>query len=211
MPKTINQQYFEMYTRNISKYNSFEKLKERILSNPNNINEDTIQAIEKYYKKYKRKPKYWMLISNPEKWGDGTQEYEVNDLLFNLKKDSWKVNSQIEMHLKMREGDLGIIKASEDRRSQKQRINHKGETVKVLTPGIYAIFQIVKDSDGDVVRKSNDGEWFVNIKIIENFFAKNNIIPKEEAIELLGKSIYENQGNREIDKELYDKIVAYTK
>ena len=68
MQKTIDQQCFKMYTRNISKYNSFEELKERILSNSHfkNINEETIQAIEKYYKKYKRKPKYWMLISNPE-------------------------------------------------------------------------------------------------------------------------------------------------
>lgn len=69
---------------------------------------------------------YWMLICNPKLWGEGTDEFEVNELLYNLDthEELWKINANTSMHLQMKIGQKGIIKVSEDTRSKEMRTDY---------------------------------------------------------------------------------------
>ena len=208
------QEYYDMYISNISRYDNFNDLKNEIMKNTNykNISQNTIDEIEKFYNKYQRKPKYWMLISNPAKWDDGDNQHEVNNNLLSLDENSiefWKINDRTDMELAMKAGDLGIIKVSEDTRSIKNRTDKNGEIVPILNSGIYAIFEVIKDEDGDITFENEDGNWFVNIKVIDNLFAKDKIIDKDTSMKLLGENLYKSVPSTRITKEVFDKVLDY--
>ena len=49
---------------------------------------------------FEKNQSYWMLICNPKLWGEGTDEFEVNELLYNLDthEELWKINANTSMH-----------------------------------------------------------------------------------------------------------------
>jgi hypothetical protein len=212
----MNQQQkdqLRMYSNSIHKYDTFEDLEQYILNRENGI--ETFEAIkidlEDYYNTYGRKTKYWMLISNPRLWGD-TEEFEVNELLYNLNDNNiqyWKINDRTSMDKAMRVGDLGIIKVSDDKRTKSSRLDDNGEEVPLLEAGIYAIFEVVKDKDEDTTWESEYGNFYVNIKVINNLFANGKNISKENSIKLLGENLYKSIPSTKIDKSIFDKVISY--
>lgn len=154
---------------------------------------------------------YWMLICNPKLWGDGTDEFEVNELLYNLDthEELWKINANTSMHLQMKIGQKGIIKVSEDTRSKEMRKDDDGNLVPLLEPGIYGLFEIVEyENSGSPIDEYYD-EYMVNIQMFDNFYKDGVNIPKEIAKELLGENIYNSIPSRKIDKSIYENIVKY--
>lgn len=168
--------------------------------------------IEKKNARYEANKPYWMLISNPSIWGDATEKYEVNQLLFNLNNETievWKINHNTSMELQMKAGELGIIKVSDDKRTKAERTNDDGEILPLLDSGIYGIFEVVEDEDGDSTYLANNGDWYVNIRVIDNFYAKDKNISKEISRELLGDNVYNSIPSRKIDKKIFENVVAY--
>jgi len=153
---------------------------------------------------------YWMLICNPKLWGEGTDEFEVNELLYNLDthEELWKINANTSMHLQMKTGQKGIIKVSEDTRSKEMRTDDNGELVPLLEPGIYGLFEIVEYENGSPIDEYYD-EYMVNIKMFDNFYKDGVNIPKEKAKELLGDNVYNSIPSRKIDKAIYENVVNY--
>lgn len=167
---------------------------------------------EKKNSRYEANKPYWMLISNPSIWGDATEKYEVNQLLFNLNNETievWKINHNTSMELQMKAGELGIIKVSDDKRTKAERTNDDGEILPLLDSGIYGIFEVVEDEDGDSTYLANNGDWYVNIRVIDNFYAKDKNISKEISRELLGDNVYNSIPSRKIDKKIFENVVAY--
>jgi len=155
---------------------------------------------------------YWMLICNPKMWYEDTEKYQVNQLLFDLDKDSiepWKINVHTNMELQMKKGHRGIIKVSNDDRTQMDRMDEDGTIVDKLEAGIYGIFEVVEDEDGDCTFECKSGEYFVNIKVIDNFYAKGTTISKEKSKELLGTNIYNSKPSTKIKKILFENIVNF--
>jgi len=153
---------------------------------------------------------YWMLICNPKLWGEGTDEYEVNDLLHDLDthEELWKINANTNMELQMKIGHKGIIKVSEDSRSKEARTDMDGNVVPLLESGIYGLFEIVEHEDGSPIDKYFD-EFSVNIQMFDNFYKDGINISKEKSRELIGESVYNSIPSRKIDKVLYDNVVKY--
>ncbi len=156
--------------------------------------------------------RYWMLISNPKTWLDERGDYIVNKCLYELDEHEiqrWKIDGGKDIRKQMKEGAKGIIKVSDDKRTKDERTDEEGGIVEKLESGIYGIFEIVKDEDGDCTYKTEDEYWYVNIKVIDNFYSKGNIIPKDDAIELLGRNVYSSMSSRKMDKNIYEKIIEY--
>lgn len=153
---------------------------------------------------------YWMLICNPKLWGEGTDEYEVNELLHDLDthEELWKINAKTNMELQMKIGHKGIIKVSEDSRSKEARRNMDGNVVPLLESGIYGLFEIVEHEDGSPIDEYFD-EFSVNIQMFDNFYKDGINISKEKSRELIGESVYNSIPSRKIDKVLYDNVVKY--
>jgi len=153
---------------------------------------------------------YWMLICNPKLWGDGTDEYEVNELLYDLDthEELWKINANTNMELQMKIGHKGIIKVSEDSRSKEARTDIDGNVVPLLESGIYGLFEIVEHEDGSPIDKYFD-EFSVNIQMFDNFYKDGINISKEKSRELIGESVYNSIPSRKIEKLLYDNVVKY--
>lgn len=154
---------------------------------------------------------YWMLICNPRLWGEGTDEFEVNELLYNLDthEELWKINVNTSMHLQMKIGQKGIIKVSEDTRSKEMRTDENGDLVPLLESGIYGLFEIVDyENSGSPIDEYYD-EYMVNIQMFDNFYKEGVNIPKEIAKELLGENIYNSIPSRKIDKAIYENVVNY--
>ena len=154
---------------------------------------------------------YWMLICNPKLWGEGTDEFEVNELLYNLDthEELWKINANTSMHLQMKIGQKGIIKVSEDTRSKEMRTDENGDLVPLLESGIYGLFEIVDyENSGSPIDEYYD-EYMVNIQMFDNFYKEGVNIPKEIAKELLGENIYNSIPSRKIDKATYENVVKY--
>ena len=153
-----------------------------------------------------------MLICNPKLWGDGTDEYEVNELLFELDthEELWKINANTSMHLQMKIGQKGIIKVSEDTRSKEARKDKNKEIVPLLDSGIYGLFEIVAYEEKNPIHKKY-GEYLVNIKMFDNFYKDGINISKEKSRELLGDNTYNSISSRKIDKKLYENVVNYIK
>lgn len=154
---------------------------------------------------------YWMLICNPKLWGEGTDEFEVNELLYNLDthEELWKINANTSMHLQMKIGQKGIIKVSEDTRSKEMRTDENGDLVPLLESGIYGLFEIVDyENSGSPIDEYYD-EYMVNIQMFDNFYKEGVNIPKEIAKELLGENIYNSIPSRKIDKSIYENVVKY--
>lgn len=154
---------------------------------------------------------YWMLICNPKLWGDGTNEFEVNELLYDLDthEELWKINANTNMELQMKIGHKGIIKVSEDSRSKEARTDIDGNVVPLLESGIYGLFEIVVHEDGSPIDKYYD-EYSVNIQMFDNFYKDKINISKEKSRELIGETVYNSIPSRKIDKLLYDNVVKYT-
>ena len=152
---------------------------------------------------------YWIILCNPLTWYEGTNLYEVNDLLKEvnkkLDKEFWKINGKT-VYPQIKVGDRGIIKVGEDKRKLKDRIDENGEIVDKLNAGIYATFEVIKDEERKSHKKQVEKESFVCIRVIDNFFKKNKIINKDKAIELLGKTTFQTKSSKKIEKFLYTKI-----
>ena len=134
--------------------------------------------------------KYWMLICNSLKWGEGEEPFKVNQLLYDLDEVSWTINKNTDITHKMQKGHKGIIKVSKDNRSVEERMDDEGNIVDTLFSGIYGIFEIVEDEDEDCTYEDVDGDWFVNIKIINNFYKDKKIIYKGQAEKYLGEDVF---------------------
>lgn len=153
---------------------------------------------------------YWMLICNPKLWGDGSEEFEANELLFDLDthEELWKINANTNMERQMKIGHKGIIKVSEDSRSKESRTDNEGNIVPLLESGIYGLFEIVEHEDGSCIDEYYD-EFAVNIQMFDNFYKNNVNIPKVKSRELLGENVYNSIPSRKIDKKLYENVVDY--
>ncbi|MGB5793801.1 hypothetical protein [Poseidonibacter sp.] len=172
--------------------------------------------IEEYFEQkeiYREKNKrYWMLICNPMQWGDEAGEYIVNELLKNLHIKTeddyewWKINKQSNMHKKMKIGEKGIIKVSEDTRNDDLRTSKDGKIVDKLDSGIYGIFEVVECYDNKCIDES---EYYVSIRMIENYFNDGINISKSKSNELIGETIYNSQSSRELNKVLFNKVLSY--
>lgn len=155
---------------------------------------------------------YWMLICNPKLWGDGSEEFEANELLYDLDthEELWKINANTNMELQMKIGQKGIIKVSEDSRSKEARTDYEGNIVPILESGIYGLFEIVEYETGSCIDEYY-GDFAVNIQMFDNFYKDGINIPKEKSRELLGENVYNSIPSRKIDKNLYDNVVDYIK
>lgn len=78
---------------------------------------------------------YWLLLCNPDEWFGSKvlENAKVNDLLFNLDFEDWRVRESHFKYIKL--GDFGIIKVGEDRRSQERRTLLDGKVVDKLEAG----------------------------------------------------------------------------
>jgi len=159
--------------------------------------------------------KYWMLICNPSDWEDDDDynTYHVNETLKNLhnKEDGewWKINDKTNMELKMKVGHRGIIKISNDTRNENFREDNDGNIVPLLDAGIYGIFEITNDHEGDYVYKFDNGYWYIHITMINNYFDKNINISSTKSKELIGETIYKSQSSRELDEVLFNRVIKY--
>jgi 5-methylcytosine-specific restriction protein B len=150
---------------------------------------------------------YWLLLCNPDEWFGSKvlENAKVNDLLFNLDFEDWRVR---ESHFKdIKLGDFGIIKVGEDRRSQERRTLPDGKVVEKLEAGIYAIFEVIENKNGQILFYDND-ETRINIKIINNLFQKNAIIKKDIAQQLL-QGYYQQQSSVKMDSNIFANVLNY--
>ena len=205
----------EMLKRKIDKGSSIEEIKTLVLLNQDeNIYLEVKNELEKYtaYKTelLEKNQPYWMLICNPKLWGDGSDEFEVNELLHDLDthEELWKINANTSMHLQMRIGQKGIIKVSEDSRSKEMRKDENGNLVPLLESGIYGLFEIVEYENNSPIDEYYD-EYMVNTQMFDNFYKEGVNISKEKSRELLGDNVYNSIPSRKIDKKLYDDVVKY--
>ena len=208
---------FQICKSKIDKGFSFEEIVNFIESNGNEelflkIKKDVQKYIAKKIEDNNRNKLYWMLICNSQKWYEETEEYMCNGLLYDLNENDiepWKINGHTDMELQMKVGHRGIIKVSDDKRTEIERCNNEGELVEKLEAGIYGIFEVVEDEDGDCTYESEYGEYFVNIKVIDNYYAKGTNISKEISRKLLGPNVYNSIPSRKIDKKLYENIINH--
>ena len=54
--------------------------------------------------------------------------------------------------------------------------------------------------------KNEFGNIFGKVKVIDNFFKKDEIISREEAIKIMGKNLFDSHGARDIPENIYTKI-----
>ena len=176
----------------------------------NKIKTDIDDYLNLKNKNREKNQPYWMLICNPKLWGDGSAEFEANELLFDLDthEELWKINAKTSMELQMKIGHKGIIKVSEDSRSKESRTDDKGNVVPLLESGIYGLFEIVELTDGTPIDEYYD-EFAVNIQMFDNYYKDGINISKEKSRELLGENVYNSIPSRKIDKKLYENVVKY--
>jgi G:T/U-mismatch repair DNA glycosylase len=72
---------------------TYDKLRNFIESNSNEsifskIKEEVEDYIDKKIENLQKNKLYWMLICNPQKWYEGTEKYQVNQLLRDLDEDT---------------------------------------------------------------------------------------------------------------------------
>jgi len=199
----------------IDKGATFEEIEKFIIGIHGQETMDKIKTDIEDYLSLKNKSReknqpYWMLICNPKLWGDGSEEFEVNELLYDLDthEEFWKINANTNMELQMKIGHKGIIKVSEDTRSKEARKDENGNTVPLLESGIYGLFEIVAGEDGKCIDEYY-GEFSVNIQMFDNFYKDGINIPKDKSRELLGENVYNSIPSRKIDKVLYENVVKY--
>jgi len=188
--------------------NFIDSLSDREMSELENYINDYILVKEGQLEKNQ---KYWMLITNPSKWGEGEEPFKVNQLLYDLDEVSWTINKNTDITHQMKKGHKGIIKVSQDNRSRNDKCDDEGNTVDELVSGIYGIFEVVEDEDGDSTYELEDGNWLVNIKMINNFYEKDKIVYKDDAIKYLGKDIFFSIPSRKISEKSYLEIIDFQK
>jgi hypothetical protein len=213
-----NKDLLEMLKRKIFNGEELSTIKKFVLLNQNEkiyleIEEELKQYFEEKSKSNEKNKKYWMLVCNPMHWGDEEGEFKVNELLKNLHKQEdgewWKINDKTNMELKMKIGHRGIIKVSEDTRNDDLRTDNNDEIVPLLDAGLYGIFEVTNDHEGDFVFKFDNGYWYIHIKMIDNYFDNGLNISKEKSRELIGETIYNSQSSRKLDKVLFDKVIDF--
>lgn len=134
------------------------------------------------------------LVSSPDGWFEFNREknWEVNEFLKDLpSEDEWEIRRPLKTVFKDMEG---IIKVSLDNRNKEIRREYEK-----LQPGIYGTIKVINF-------RREGSSVFVKIKMINNFFKDGNIITKEEAIAILGKSLFNAQSQGYITKEQYERI-----
>jgi len=144
---------------------------------------------------------YLYLICSPDKWFGvaSSENYKVNQLLYNLDTLNWGVSQLKNIYIGMQ----GIIKVSRDDRPKYFLDKYN---VKKLKSGIYATFEVI-----NFYPDKKNGK--VTIKIIDNFFKENKIIAKEKAKEILGdKFRSQSQGyiSNDVYKLIYEEINKIT-
>lgn len=202
----------------IDKGETFDAVKTFIVSTQGietfkQVENDIFEHIKRKEILKEKNKSYWMLISNPLKWGD-EPEYMFNDTLFNLDENTiieWSINKNTDISFQMKEGEFGIIKVSEDSRTITQRTDNNGDLIPLLEAGIYAIFQIVKDDEGYVTFEDENGDYRVNIKVIDNLYNRDKQISKGKSIEILGESKFKSMSSTKIDKKQFEIISDLTK
>jgi 5-methylcytosine-specific restriction endonuclease McrA len=137
--------------------------------------------------------KYLYLICSPDKWfgKKSEQNYKTNEMLKTLSVASWHVNNLKSIYV----GMLGIIKVSKDKRPLYFLEEHN---VSKLESGIYATFEVLE------FNRYDDGNE-VTIKVIDNLFAQNRQISKEQSEKILG-SKFTSLSQGYIDKSVYDAV-----
>lgn len=137
--------------------------------------------------------KYLYLICSPDKWfGEKSEDnYKTNEILKTLSNTTWNVSSLKNIYV----GMLGIIKVSKDKRPLYFLEEHD---VKKLESGIYATFEVI---DFNVYDDGNE----VTIKVIDNLFAQNRQISKEQSQKILGAK-FTSLSQGYIDKNIYDLV-----
>ncbi len=177
---------------------------------------------------------YWLLLCNPNKWfveGDDLNRF-VNKILALLgekgdyETELWKLNKRMKMDEKIDDGDLGVIKVGRETRRKKMITFYN---VPPLESGIYGIFKFVSTSydvnnpqihtdpiSGEKIPqispllwKNEIGEIFGKIKVIDNFFSKNKIISKDESIRIMGETLFNYCGARDIPEQTFKQIQEY--
>ena len=150
---------------------------------------------------------YWLILCNPNKWFDegSSKNAEVNNLLYNLEYENWRVSERYFKNAKA--GDKGIIKVGKDSRSKKSRTLGNGTIVDYLNAGIYAFFEIVED-DRKRVTFHDDNNFRVNLKVYNNLMEKSIIIGEEDSKRLLGEK-YNAQSSVKLDKDLFINIEKF--
>ena len=146
---------------------------------------------------------YWLLLASPDKWfcDKCNENANVNETLKNLEKQSWKVRKDYFKDAKI--GDCCIIKISKDNRSIERTILQNGNVIDLLDSGIYALGKISKELYLD-----DDNEYRIEIEITRNLFKEDKIINSEISEKILGGDFFV-QGSKKIEKEKYDKFLAY--
>jgi len=107
-----------------------------------------------------------------------------------------KVSSHLTGTITVFKGMKGIVKVSEDHRTQKLLKKYK---VEKLLPGIYGTIEVINFTED---KKE------VTVKMIENFFKDGNIIPKEDARKILGTT-YGVPGQGYITEEQYIQVIDF--
>ncbi|MDD2652197.1 MAG: hypothetical protein PHX44_04015 [Sulfurimonas sp.] len=179
-----------------------------------NIKDEIIEHIERRKLIKEKNKRFWMLISNPQKWGDDIPEYAFNETILNLNDEEiiqWSINKNTDISLQMKEGERGIIKVSEDKRTIQQRTDENENIVPLVESGIYGIFEIVKDDENFVTFEDEYGDFYVNIKVIDNFYKKSKQISKQQAVEILGEDIFNSMQSRSIERKQFEAIESVVK
>lgn len=150
---------------------------------------------------------FWLFLTNSIDFGN--EPYKFNELFSNLTEntiENWKVKEAVAKN--MSEGEFGIIKIGEDRRTKEQLRNENGSDLSLkLEAGIYGICQIVKDEKNRLSYYDEINEcYYVNIKIIDNFMIENRYISKDKSQEILGDK-YMSMYSRDITQEQFEKIL----
>ena len=216
-----NNDLIEMLKRKFVNGENLEDIREFVLKHQDEtvykeLEEELINYYNELLRIKEKNKKYWMLVANPMHWEDDDGcVFHINATLKNLHKKEdgewWKINDKTNMERKMKVGELGIIKISNDTRNEDFRTTDDNDIVPLLEAGIYGVFEIVNDNEGDFVYKFDNGYWYIHIKMIDNYFDKDTNISSEKSRELIGETIYNSQSSRELDKVLFNKVVGYIK
>lgn len=136
--------------------------------------------------------KYLKLICTPDKHFEQQDEnYKVNELLKSTELIEWKIGKLKDISI----GMIGILRVGEDRRTISSL---KKRNLTKLEIGIYGIIEVIEILDNENIQ----------IRIINNFFIENNIIRKEEVLEI-DKTIF-NRSQGYLDEKTFNKIKKHT-
>jgi predicted restriction endonuclease len=129
------------------------------------------------------------LIAKREKWNNGEDFFNVDNILKNFTEEIWGIGNLKEIY----KGMNGLVKIAEDKNSDNFYKKHNCEKLKA---GIYCTFEILEIFNNQTIK----------IKILDNFYKMGNIIGKEKLIEILGENYYTAQKPIYLDCQKYKNI-----